>query len=359
MALEVTHDSGAVGLILDLSANTSSPTVELNANTLTGVGLSSPIPYNNVDILTLMLGSGADALTINGTSVDTRVISGPGDDHITITDIGSRTSVNGSEGNDTLTISVDDPTSLSASPFIDLAFTVETLRLEHTGTLPVNWRVEDGSIWAGNLLIIDILGADAVHIAGNGSGDTLTVSDEGSDPQAVTIESDAVQIEHGVNIFLEESQGFLTYPNQAFSVITSPDGLNVYFLNGEDGTVMVFNRDATGNLVPGDGVTGPYSEQGKLMVSSSQAQQNILFGCSVDVDGDMAVVGARFGGAGSAYIFQEEGPGDWRKVTELTPDDGSGGDNFGYSVAISGDVVIVGALYGDGNVKDSGSAYVW
>jgi Ca2+-binding RTX toxin-like protein len=332
VALEITHDHGAVELVVDLSAETSALIGELKVNSLSGLGLASPIPINNVDILTLMLGSGADALTINGTSVDTRVIAGPGDDHITITDVGSRTTINGSEGNDTLTIVMDDPASFSASLFIDLAFTVETLRLEHTGTLPVNWRVEDGSIWAGNLFIVDILGADAVHIVGNGSGDTLTVADEGSDPQAVTIESGAVQIEHGVNIFLEESQRFLTHPNQAFSITMSSDGLNVYSVNGEDGRVMIFNRDGTGN---------------------------ILFGGSVDINGDMAVVGARFDGGGSAYIFQEVGPGNWQKVAKLTASDGASGDYFGYSVAISEDLAIVGALYGDGNVKDSGSAYVF
>ena len=358
VALEITHDSGAVELIVDLSADTNGLIGELNENSLSGLGLASPIPYNNVDILTIILGSGADVLTINGTSADTRVIGGPGDDHITVTDIGNRMTINGSEGNDTLATVMDDPASLSTPIFGDLTFTVENLFLEHTGKSPVNFRVEDGSIWADNLLIVDTLGADAVRIVGNGS-DTLTVADEDSDPQTVTIESDAVQIEQGVNIFLEGSQGFLNYPNQTFSITMSPDGLNVYAVNAEEGTVMIFNRDANGNLVPGDGVIGPYSEQGKLMVSSRQAQQNILFGGSVDIDGDMAVVGARFDGGGSAYIFQEVGPGNWQKVAKLTPSDGAGGDYFGYSVAISGDVVIVGALYGDGNVKDSGAAYVF
>ncbi len=359
IALEITHDNGAVELIVDLSANMNDLIGELDENRLSGLELASPISTNNVDILTVMLGSGADVLTINGTSADTRVIAGPGDDHITIADVGSRTTINGSEGNDTLTIVTDDPTSLSASPFIDLAFTVETLRLEHTGLSPVDWRVEDGSIWAGNLLMVEILGADSVHIAGNGSGDTLTVSDEGSDPQAVTIDSSAVQIERGVNIFLGGSQEFLTHPSQAFSITMSPDGLNVYSVNAEEGTVMIFNRDANGNLVPGDGLIGPYSEQGKLTVSSRLGQQNILFGGSVDIDGEMAIVGARFDGNGSAYIFQEVSPGNWQRVARLTASDGLGGDYFGNSVAISEDLAVVGALYGDGNVRDSGSAYIF
>jgi Ca2+-binding RTX toxin-like protein len=359
MVHEVAHDNGAIELIVDFSSERVDLAGELNENTLSGLGLASPISFKNADILTLILGSGADTLKINGTSVDTTVIAGPGDDSITTTGSGNRTTVSGNEGDDTLTLILDDLGDLSSSPFVDLGYTVETLRLVHTGTSPVDWRVEDGCIFAGNLLIVDTLGADALTIVGNGPSDTLNVVNGDSDPQAVTIESGAVQVEHGVDIFLEESQGFLTHPNQAFSIAMSSDGLNVYSVNSQNGTVMIFNRDGTGNLVPGDGVIGPYSEQGKLTVSTRLGQENILFGGSVDIDGDMAVVGARFDGGGSAYIFQEVGPGNWQKVAKLAASDSAGGDYFGYSVAISEDLAIVGALYGDGNVKDSGSAYVF
>ncbi len=45
-----------------LALNTNGLIGELNANSLSGLGLASPIPYNNVDILTIILGSGADIL---------------------------------------------------------------------------------------------------------------------------------------------------------------------------------------------------------------------------------------------------------------------------------------------------------
>ncbi|MGQ9645417.1 MAG: PKD domain-containing protein [Thermodesulfobacteriota bacterium] len=354
-----THESGAVELILDLSANATNLELELNADTFAGVGWGSPIPYNNVDILTIILGSGSDHLTINGTSVETRVIGGPGDDRINITEVGSRAMINGGEGHDTLALILNDPASLSASPFTDLAFTVEVLRLEHAEASSVDWRLEDGALYADKLFVVDTLGADALTVVGNGAGDTLTVANKDEGKQTVAIDSETIQIEHGANIFCEGSQGFLTHPSQTFSITMSPDGLNVYSLNGEDGTAMIYDRNADGHLVLRDGVMGPYSEEGKLMVSSRASQQNILFGSSVAIDGEVAVVGARFDGGGSAYILREAGPGNWQKVAKLTASDVASGDYFGYAVAISGDLVVVGALYGDGNVKDSGAAYIF
>ena len=67
------------------------------------------------------------------------------------------------------------------------------------------------------------------------------------------------------------------------------------------------------------------------------------FGSSVAISGTTAVVGAQDGGigAGRAYIFTKTAKG-WEQVAELkAPAYGSTG--FGYSVAISGTTVVVGA----------------
>ncbi len=84
------------------------------------------------------------------------------------------------------------------------------------------------------------------------------------------------------------------------------------------------------------------------------------FGLSVAISGDMAVVGAmadddRGTGAGAAYVFERVGNA-WTQVAKLTASDGQGWDRFGVSVAISGDTAVVGA-YRDDN--DRGSAYVF
>ena len=88
------------------------------------------------------------------------------------------------------------------------------------------------------------------------------------------------------------------------------------------------------------------------------------FGHSVAISGDYAVVGAVGGDdngsdSGSAYVFRRQiGPG-WTEQVKLLPDDGAMGDNFGASVAISGGQVLVGANFHDHNGNDSGSAFLF
>jgi hypothetical protein len=50
--------------------------------------------------------------------------------------------------------------------------------------------------------------------------------------------------------------------------------------------------------------------------------------------------------SGSAYIFgRDQGGADaWGQVAKLTASDGASDDHFGYSVSISGDTVVVGAI---------------
>jgi len=87
------------------------------------------------------------------------------------------------------------------------------------------------------------------------------------------------------------------------------------------------------------------------------------FGNSVAMSGDTVVVGARFhdtlgnNSQGAAYVFVRTGSGwtDMLPAARLTASDGAEWDNFGNSVAMSGDTVVVGAL---GNA-DQGAAYVF
>jgi len=86
------------------------------------------------------------------------------------------------------------------------------------------------------------------------------------------------------------------------------------------------------------------------------------FGTSVAISEDVVIVGASFDDDnGSAYIFERNqgGSDNWGEVKKITALDGAGFDLFGFSVAISGDVVIVGAFLDDDNGTDSGSAYIF
>jgi len=90
------------------------------------------------------------------------------------------------------------------------------------------------------------------------------------------------------------------------------------------------------------------------------------FGSSVGISGDTAVVGAtddddHGSDSGSAYVFQRDhgGSNAWGQVAKITPDDGTEGDEFGASVSVSGDTIIVGAHRDDDVGSNSGSAYMF
>jgi hypothetical protein len=71
-----------------------------------------------------------------------------------------------------------------------------------------------------------------------------------------------------------------------------------------------------------------------------------------DTNGD-GVVESR---VGAAYIFQRNqgGTDNWGEVTKLVASDGRAEDEFGRSVAISGDTIIVGAPWNDQDVDGNG-----
>ncbi len=122
--------------------------------------------------------------------------------------------------------------------------------------------------------------------------------------------------------------------------------------NNDQGSAYVFMR--SGNT---------WTQQAKLIASDGASGET--FGQSVAISGDYAVVGASLdaiggnAGQGSAYVFVRGG-GTWTQQTKLIASDGAANDNFGYSVAISGDYALVGAFQDDIGVNsDQGSAYVF
>jgi len=70
-----------------------------------------------------------------------------------------------------------------------------------------------------------------------------------------------------------------------------------------------------------------------------------------------AIAMATYHGSGSAYIFRRDGT-DWTQEAELRPSD-EAGDAFGWTVSLSGDYAVVGAIDDNDNGASSGSAYVF
>lgn len=110
------------------------------------------------------------------------------------------------------------------------------------------------------------------------------------------------------------------------------------------------------------GVAQNWEEMVKAVAPDRNSQA--LFGFSVAMDGDYAVLGAPENGGGSVYIFQRSA-GSWAHAQTLVAPDAQSDDNFGYSVDINGDYVIVGAPNEDHDtagttfLSRSGSAYIF
>jgi hypothetical protein len=105
----------------------------------------------------------------------------------------------------------------------------------------------------------------------------------------------------------------------------------------------------------------PFTQRAKLHATDGGAAD--LLGFSVAVSGNTVVVGEPYddGNTGSVYVFTK-GAGGWANMTEtarLTASDRASSDNFGYSVAISGDTIVVGAYNDSAAQPTQGSAYVY
>lgn len=100
---------------------------------------------------------------------------------------------------------------------------------------------------------------------------------------------------------------------------------------------------------------GVWTQQQELIASDAELDDG--FGWSVSVSGDTAVIGTpgKNGAQGAAYVFVRSG-GAWSQQQELTASDGAALDYFGYSVALSGGTVLIGAFNKNGS---QGAAYVF
>lgn len=127
------------------------------------------------------------------------------------------------------------------------------------------------------------------------------------------------------------------------------------------GSIYIYKRDESGS----------WSQLKKVVASDRESPDQ--FGYSLAIDGNIAVVGAHLdygetvGEAGAAYIFEKDlgGTDNWGEVKKIVAADRDNLDVFGTSVAISGDYIIVGAYHEDedadgiNTIERSGSAYIF
>jgi hypothetical protein len=119
----------------------------------------------------------------------------------------------------------------------------------------------------------------------------------------------------------------------------------------DQGSARVFTRNGT-----------TWTEQATLTAPDLSPVDGL--GESVSISGDTVVVGAPVGltgtnpAHGSAYVFTRRGEG-WAQEAQLTAPDGAPADQFGRSVAVTGDTIAVGAHFSHVADGRHGAVYIF
>ena len=147
------------------------------------------------------------------------------------------------------------------------------------------------------------------------------------------------------------------------------------------GSVYVYDLNLEGKAAINNIPATPYTSGFERKITASDALGGDYFGQSVALDGTTLVVGAynddneNSSKSGSVYVYDLnlEGKAAINNIPatpyaanferKITASDGAAGDNFGWSVVIEGDTLVVGAYNDDDdcdcNGNDSGSVYVY
>jgi len=244
-----------------------------------------------------------------------------------------------------------------------------------------NWA-QQAYLKASNTNVGDFFG-DSVAV----SGDTVVVGADGEDSNATGVDGDpsdnSASSAGAAYVFVRDGSG--NWAQQAYLKASNTDAFDQFGISvavsGDTVVVGAIFEDSNATGVDGnqgdnsatiagaayvfvrDG-SGNWAQQAYLKASNTDAFDQ--FGTSVAVSGDTVVVGADgeasnatgvdgdqnanlADNAGAAYVFVRDGSGNWAQQAYLKASNTDAGDNFGTSVAVSGDTVVVGALFEDGN----------
>ncbi len=164
--------------------------------------------------------------------------------------------------------------------------------------------------------------------------------------------------------------GFIKKLNPADGLDADDTGFSVT-INGD--TVVVGSRNNTGKgshagavyiYDRNQGGTTNWGLTKKLFAADGKSSAG--FGYSVALSGDLLVVGTPFdtpvsSKTGSAYVFSrnEGGTTNWGQLVKLVPFDGGNADDFGFSVTIDGEIIAVGSENNIDHGILSGATYVY
>ncbi len=185
-----------------------------------------------------------------------------------------------------------------------------------------------------------LVGAPVINITGLRTGEVYIFEIQNN----AIVHSQRIQI--GDFSFVAGTGESVALDNNLVAIGTprrGPGGQNI-------GSVYLFER-------------GDTSWEFKQELQASDATAQDVFGSSVDVDGAWMFVGApreddEAVNSGAVYIFQENA-GTWGQIARLKAPTPIAEDMFGESVAVSGNVAVVGTSHNDDQGPGSGTFYVY
>ena len=235
--------------------------------------------------------------------------------------------------------------------------------------------IKNNGIWEEQAILKEPspTNGDQFGMAVDISGDTIAVSAHLDD--VTQSNSGAVYIytrSMGVWTFQQKIKASNPGPNDFFGYSLSLDSgtlvVGAYQEDGDDSSLS--NNYGAAYIFVGSGNSWTFQQK----LSASGAGMGIgmgdNFGYSVSISADTVVIGAykedgldngSENDSGAAYVFQRTGT-LWSNQAYLKASNLDAGDNFGNSVGISGDTIVVGAWQEDevtNNILNAGAAYVF
>lgn len=219
-----------------------------------------------------------------------------------------------------------------------------------------------GGVWVqtARLESSDLASMDFLGYSVGASGDTVVAGAWGDD--------DGGSLSGAAYVFERNFGGAGVWGQRAKIVNPAPAGNDVFGSSvAIDGDTLVVGAPldnqgsiqdrGTASVYRRDSVSGEWVLERVLVAPDGNPDGQ--FGFSLAIDGDRLIVGStgsniQGNGAGAAYVFERDlgGPGQWGLAATLRGSDIDANDQFGHSVTVDGDRVVVGA-----NKKDRGGLF--
>lgn len=131
-----------------------------------------------------------------------------------------------------------------------------------------------------------------------------------------------------------------------------------------DYAIVSANKEDTGGTNAGSAYIFKYSDEmtwiQEAKIQASDKDMNDNFGYSAAISGDYVIIGAKDEdtNAGATYVFKRSET-VWAEEAKIEASDEVTGNEFGHSVALSGEYIIVGSPLDDAGGNDTGASYFY